>query len=406
MVNIRKFLIGIGLIPASSSSINTKGELEVLSSDGRLYWHDGTSVNKVVSATSTDTLTNKTIDADGTGNSITNIENADIKAGAAIDASKIADGSVSSTEFQYLDGVTSAIQTQINTKVTGPASATDNAVVRFDSTTGKLVQNSLVTIDDSGNITANNFSGTTTGTNTGDVTLAAVGSSPNANAASLSGQVLNLQPADGTNPGVLTTGTQTIAGTKTFSSTITGTTSGNTTITATNHGVVISGSGNAMTTTAVGATNTVLHGNTGADPTYSAIVNADITNATIDLTTKVTGVLPSANVGLTRTINAQTGTTYTFVLGDGSAAGGNPLVTASNGSAQTYTVPPNSSVAYPVGTQIDVLQLGAGKVTLAQGAGVTINSKGSNKAISAQYVGVSLIKTATDVWSLLGDLIA
>lgn len=58
------------------------------------------------------------------------------------------------------------------------------------------------------------------GTNTGDLTLAAVGSSPSANAASLSGQVLTLQPADGTNPGVITSGTQTIGGAKTFSSTI------------------------------------------------------------------------------------------------------------------------------------------------------------------------------------------
>lgn len=108
----------------------------------------------------------------------------------------------------------------------------------------------------------------------------------------------------------------------------------------------------------------------------------------------------------TRTINAQTGTSYTFVLADGSGAGGLPLVTASNASAQTYTVPPNSSVAFPVGTTIDLVQLGAGKVTLAQGSGVTINSQSSNKAIGAQFVGVSLIKTATDTWLLLGNLIA
>lgn len=48
------------------------------------------------------------------------------------------------------------------------------------------------------------------------VTLAAVGSSPNANAASLSGQVLNLQPADATNPGVVTNAAQTFTGDKTF----------------------------------------------------------------------------------------------------------------------------------------------------------------------------------------------
>lgn len=70
----------------------------------------------VVTESSTDTLTNKTIDADGTGNSITNIEDANIKSSAAIDASKIADASVSNAEFQRLDGVTSDIQTQLDGK--------------------------------------------------------------------------------------------------------------------------------------------------------------------------------------------------------------------------------------------------------------------------------------------------
>jgi len=69
-----------------------------------------------ITASSTDTLTNKTIDADGTGNSITNIEDANIKASAAIDATKIADGSVTSAEFQHLGSVTSDIQTQIDAK--------------------------------------------------------------------------------------------------------------------------------------------------------------------------------------------------------------------------------------------------------------------------------------------------
>lgn len=175
--------------------------------------------------------------------------------------------------------------------------------------------------------------------------------------------------------------------------------------TYTNHGVLLGTGAAGIAATAVGATNTILHGNTGADPSYSAIVNADITNATIDLTTKVTGVLPTANVGGARTINAQTGTTYTFVLGDGSAAGGFPLVTGSNASAETFTVPPQSSVAWPTGTQLDVCQVGAGKLTLAQGSGVTINSLSSNKAIGGQYVCVSLVRTASDTWLLTGNLI-
>lgn len=67
-----------------------------------------------------------------------------------------------------------------------------------------------------GAISASNLSGT----NTGDVTLTAVGSSPNANAASLSGQALTIQPASGSFPGVVTTASQTFAGAKTFSSAV------------------------------------------------------------------------------------------------------------------------------------------------------------------------------------------
>ena len=98
-------------------------------------------------------------------------------------------------------------------------------------------------------------------------------------------------------------------------------------------------------------------------------------------------------------INAQPGTTYTFVAGDAGK-----LVTASNGSAQTYTVPPNSSVAFDVGTTITIIGIGAGKVTLAEGSGVTINSKDSEKAIDGVHASVTCIKTATDTWQLVGAL--
>ena len=74
------------------------------------------TLNAEVSASSTNTFTNKTIDADGTGNSITNIEDANIKSAAAIDATKIADGSVTSTEFQFINSLSSNAQTQLNAK--------------------------------------------------------------------------------------------------------------------------------------------------------------------------------------------------------------------------------------------------------------------------------------------------
>jgi hypothetical protein len=117
-------------------------------------------------------------------------------------------------------------------------------------------------------------------------------------------------------------------------------------------------------------------------------------NVTITDTLTVSGglVAPLA-------INAQSGTTYTFVLADAGK-----FVSSSNGSAQTFTVPPNSSVAYDTGTQIIVQNIGSANCTLAQGSGVTINSKDSNKEIDGQYAAATLIKTATDAWSLIGAL--
>lgn len=98
------------------------------------------------------------------------------------------------------------------------------------------------------------------------------------------------------------------------------------------------------------------------------------------------------------TINAQTGTTYTTVLGDASK-----LVTLTNASGITLTIPTNASVAYPVGTKIDLAQLGAGQVTVAGASGVTVNSTPTLK-LRTQYSAATCIKTATDTWLLVGDL--
>jgi len=181
-------------------------------------------VGDVVGTSDSQILTNKTIDADN--NTITNIENSDIKVGAAIDAAKINTGAVSNTEFNYLDGVTSSIQTQINSRIVGPGSATDEAIARYDTATGKLVQNSLVKIDDLGavsgatqlnvdniQIDGNTILSTDTAGDINIVTDSAPGVGPAVDIQQLIGNVgyFNVIPAYPLTQSILTGGVDTIA---------------------------------------------------------------------------------------------------------------------------------------------------------------------------------------------------
>lgn len=105
------------------------------------------------------------------------------------------------------------------------------------------------------------------------------------------------------------------------------------------------------------------------------------------------------------TLNAQTGTTYTFVLTDSN----NTLVTASNASAQTYSIPTNASVAYPIGAQINIITIGAGQVTIqaATSGTTTVLSNAATAAapkLRVQYSSASLLKVATDTWYVIGDI--
>lgn len=90
----------------------------------------------------------------------------------------------------------------------------------------------------------------------------------------------------------------------------------------------------------------------------------------------------------------------TLVLGDASA-----YVRMTRATANTVTVPPNASVAFPLLTRIDGIQAGAGQTTITPGSGVTINGTPGLKT-RAQFSGWSLIKVGTDEWDLLGDLSA
>jgi hypothetical protein len=260
MLNIRKFLEGLKIIPKSASAADSAGELEVISTNSnKLQYHNGTSSSAIVTESHSATLTNKTltspvintgvsgtaIDTDVTlaansdtllasqkavkayvdsssGDVQADVDDLIVLSGVAagstdlgtftgttipdssdnkealqaletgleahlsdtVDAhdasaiSVIPSGNLAATEVQAAlvehQGDIDTINTTLSNKVTGPASATDEAVVRYDSTTGKLVQNSVVTITDAG-IAAGLTGITSSGTINSTGTLSASG---------------------------------------------------------------------------------------------------------------------------------------------------------------------------------------------------------------------------------------
>lgn len=101
----------------------------------------------------------------------------------------------------------------------------------------------------------------------------------------------------------------------------------------------------------------------------------------------------------TLSFNAQTGTTYTLVASDSAK-----LVTTSNASAVTVTIPPS---VFTAGNQINVQSIGVGLTSFAAGAGVTITSTGATSAapvLRKRYSACTIICTASNVFTVVGDL--
>ena len=127
----------------------------------------------------------------------------------------------------------------------------------------------------------------------------------------------------------------------------------------------------------------------------SNIVSSSLTSVGTLTSLAVTG-----NVVYHLPTNAQGGGTYTLQASDD---GG--IIEMSNSSGNTLTVPANASVAFAIGTQIQILQTNTGQITVTPSSGVTINANPGLKT-RGQWSFATLLKRATDTWVLVGDITA
>ena len=113
----------------------------------------------------------------------------------------------------------------------------------------------------------------------------------------------------------------------------------------------------------------------------------------------VTGTL-TAGVAVGQAVDLDRKTAdYTLVLADAGK-----VIEINSGSSENVTIPPNSGVAFPLGTQIVIVRLGSGDVVIVEGSGVTTRSDGDKNKIKSQYSSCVLIKHETNEWYILGNL--
>jgi len=113
----------------------------------------------------------------------------------------------------------------------------------------------------------------------------------------------------------------------------------------------------------------------------------------------VTGTL-TAGVAVGQAVDLDRKTAdYTLVLADAGK-----VIEINSGSSENVTIPPNSGVAFPLGTQVVIVRLGSGAVVIVEGSGVTTRSDGDKAKIKSQYSSCVLIKHETNEWYILGNL--
>ncbi len=269
------------------------------------------------------------------------IVNADINDSAAIDWTKLGISStVSATEIGYVDGVTSAIQTQLDAKYSSASASTDLA------------------------LKANLASPALTGTPSAPTAAAGNNTTQIATTEFVTGAVADLIASA---PGALNTLDELAA--------------------------ALGDDANFATT----VTNSLAAKAPLASPTFTGTVTLPASGIVFSDGTQAKEGVPSRT-----TINS---VSAAYNLSTGGLTLRDTLIECNSASAFTVTIPANSTTAYPVGTSIDLLQVGAGQVTIAGAAGVTVNATPGLK-LRAQWSSATLFKRATDTWVVMGDLSA
>ena len=138
----------------------------------------------------------------------------------------------------------------------------------------------------------------------------------------------------------------------------------------------------------------------GAVQLTDSTASTSITTAATPNSVKSAYDLADSKASTILSTNAQTAS-YALVLGDAYK-----IVEMNVSSGNTLTIPTNAQHSFPVGTQITVIQTGAGQTTIAGTSGVTVNSNGGKLKIVDQWGSATLIKRATDTWIAIGNLTA
>lgn len=316
------------------------------------------------------------------------------KVATGIDAAKIADGTVSNAEFQYIGGLTSDAQTQINAKQDTLVSGTNIKTINSTSVLG------------SGNISVAPASGI-------NATAIGTGSVDNTEFGYLDGVTSAIQTQIDAKQATITGAATTITTSNlTASRAVISNATGKVAVSATTDTELgyLSGVTSAIQTqidskqaTITGGATSIVSSNLSASRALASdgsgkVAVSSVTSTELGYVSGVTSAIQTQIDTKTNkliTANRQTAS-YTLVASDA-----DKLVEMNVASANNLTVPAST---FSAGTQILLAQYGAGQTTIVAGSGMTIRSNGGKLKLSAQYSGATLVFISGTEAYLFGDI--